>query len=154
MAASTQEAVGSQLNQTKNVQRLKTKKRTTKQYQDIFTNMIVLFAGFGPERLYVGQMRYALTSIAPKADITYLICDARLYQPKCSRYLLGAYSRALELSKLGLFFSFFLDPGVSGPRDPLMKSVKGKWFLGLNNGIFERIVCSKEKVTVWKIQER
>ena len=110
--------------------------------------MIVLFAGFGLERPYVGQMRYAITSIAPKDDITYLIYDARLYQLKYSRYFLGAYSRALRTRII-----FFVDPGVGGPRGPLVISVKGKWFLGLDNGIFERIVCSEEQVTVWKIQE-
>ena len=71
--------------------------RTTSQYQDIFTNMIVIFPDFGLEGPYVGQMKYAINSVAPLTDIKYLIHDVRLNQPKYSRYLLSAYSRALKL---------------------------------------------------------
>ena len=124
--------------------------RTTSQYQDIFTNMIVIFPDFGLEGPNVGQMKYAINSIAPLTDIKYLIHDARLYQPKYSRYLLSAYSRAL---KTGIIFVIILDPGVGGRRDPLMISVKGKWFFGLDNGVFKRIVCSDEEARVRKIQE-
>jgi len=64
--------------------------------------------------------------------------------------LLSAYSRAL---KTGIIFVIILDPGVGGRRDPLMISVKGKWFFGLDNGVLKRNVCSDEEARVRKIQE-
>ena len=34
-----------------------------------------------------------------------------------------------------------------------MISIEGKWFFGLDNGIFRRTVCSDEEARVRKIQE-
>jgi len=122
----------------------------TERHPDIITNMIVLFTDFGLEGPYVGQIKYAIASITPNADIIDLIHDAPRYQPKYSSYLLSAYSEAF---KPGTIFVSVVDPGVGGPRDPLMISANEKWFVGPDNGIFEHVVRSDKGAQVWRIEE-
>ena len=98
--------------------------------------MIVLFTDFRLERPYVGQMKYAIALIKPNADIIDVIHDAPRYQPKYSSYLLSAYSGAF---KPGTIFVSVVDPGLGGPRDPLMISAKDTWFVGPDNGRCEHV---------------
>ena len=99
--------------------------------------MIVLFAGFGPERPYVGQMRHARALIAPGADITYLIHNAPINKPKYSSYLCYVYSKVV---KSGTIFVSVIDPRVDGPSDRPMISARGNgcsdWTTVTLNGSF------------------
>jgi S-adenosyl-L-methionine hydrolase (adenosine-forming) len=99
--------------------------------------MIVLFTDFGLEGPYTGQMKAVLRREAPQSEIIDLFADAPAGNPRAGAYLLAAYA---EWFPPGTIFLSVVDPGVGGPRAPLMIEADRRWYVGPENGLFEFVL--------------
>jgi S-adenosyl-L-methionine hydrolase (adenosine-forming) len=98
--------------------------------------MIVLFTDFGLQGPYTGQMKAVLHQTAPDIPIIDLFADAPAGNPKAAAYLLAAYAQWFAAPAT---FLCIVDPGVGGPRAPVILEADGRWFVGRDNGLFELV---------------
>ena len=98
--------------------------------------MIVLFTDFGLEGPYTGQMKAVLHQMAPGIPTIDLFADAPAGNPKAAAYLLAAYAQWFAA---GTTFLCIVDPGVGGPRPPVILEADGCWYVGPGNGLFELV---------------
>lgn len=99
--------------------------------------MIVLFTDFGLAGPYTGQMKAVLYRKAPGTPVVDLFADAPPCNPKAAAYLLAAFAPWFPA---GTVFLSVVDPGVGGPRAPLVVEADGRIFVGPDNGLFELIM--------------
>lgn len=99
--------------------------------------MLLLFTDFGYDGPYVGQMHAVLVAAAPGVPVIDLMHDAPLCDPKAAAYLLAALApRMLP----GCICVAVVDPGVGGPRPPVIAEADGRRFVGPGNGLFELVM--------------
>ena len=99
--------------------------------------MIVLFSDFGLEGPYIGQVKAVLAREAPGVPVVDLFSDAPPCDPKAGAYLLPAFTREFGP---GSVFLCVVDPGVGGPRRPVIVEADGRFFVGPGNGLFELVM--------------
>ena len=95
--------------------------------------MIYLFTDFGLHDWYVGQMRAVLARQAPMVPVIDLMHGVAPFDVQAGAYLLGALAAQLPEGSITVGV---VDPGVGGPRRPLMMESDGRWFVGPDNGLF------------------
>ena len=110
--------------------------------------MIVLFTDFGLEGPYTGQVKAVLHRTAPDVPVIDLFSDAPAGRPKPAAYLLAAYG---DWFPPGTVFLGVIDPGVGGPRAPVIVEAEGRWYVGPDNGLFELVRRRAESARVWGI---
>ena len=110
--------------------------------------MIVLFTDFGANGPYLGQMEMAIRRIAPSAVVVNLLADAPSFDPRASAYLLAALT--VEVPE-GAVVLGVVDPGVGGPRRPMVARVDGRWLVGPDNGLFELLLRRGSQIETWEI---
>ena len=110
--------------------------------------MLVLYTDFGLSGPYVGQMKLAIRRQAPQLPIVDLMHDAPVFDSRASAYLLAALSADLprDCAVVGV-----VDPGVGSSRAGLFLRADCRWYIGPDNGLFERVVASAEQVQCWRI---
>ena len=116
--------------------------------------MIVLFTDFGSSGPYIGQMKAALCQRAPSTPVIDLMHDAPTLDPQAAAYLLA--SLVSEFPK-GCVFLCVVDPGVGSQRKPLIARIKGRWFVGPDNGLFDIVAqhaLAESEVSWWEISWR
>jgi len=113
--------------------------------------MIVLFTDFGITGPYVGQMKAVLARRAPGSAIIDLFADAPAFEPMAAAYLLAAYAGEFAA---GDVFLCVVDPGVGGPRRPLVVETGGRWFVGPDNGLFEIVMRRADSARCWEVTWR
>ncbi|MEE2687909.1 MAG: SAM-dependent chlorinase/fluorinase [Pseudomonadota bacterium] len=96
--------------------------------------MILLYTDFGYDGPYVGQMKSVLHRLAPDVPIIDVMHDAPVWNPRAAAYLLAALARASEAGDVWLCV---VDPGVGGPRLPVVLECGDVSFVGPDNGLFE-----------------
>ena len=104
--------------------------------------IITLTTDFGLKDPYVGSMKGAILSINPGAvlvDITHLISPADIVE--------GALvlSEAYKTFPKGAIHVGVVDPGVGGPRMPILIETERHSFVGPDNGLFS-MALRNEKV--------
>lgn len=113
--------------------------------------MIVLFTDFGLHGPYTGQMKAVLHREAPGSAVVDLFADAPVGDPKASAYLIAAYAAWFPV---GTVFLCVVDPGVGGPRPPVVVEADGRWFVGPGNGLFALVGRRAGAVRSWTIDWR
>jgi S-adenosyl-L-methionine hydrolase (adenosine-forming) len=113
--------------------------------------MIVLVTDFGLHGPYTGQMKAVLHGQAPDAIVIDLFADAPAGNPRASAYLLAAYATWFPE---GTIFLCVVDPGVGGPRPPVVLEADGRWYVGPGNGVFELVRRRAESMRCWEIDRR
>src|ERR1700756_401279 len=98
--------------------------------------MIALFTDFGFQGPYTGQMKAVLHQMKPGVPTIDLFADAPAGNPKAAAYLLAAYAQWFAAPAT---FLCIVDPGVGGPRAPVILEADGRWFVGRDNGLFELV---------------
>jgi len=114
--------------------------------------VIVLFTDFGLEGPYLGQLKAVLLQDAPHVPIVDLFANAPACDPQAGAYLLDAYTAGFPSATV---FLCVVDPGVgSTERKPVVVSIDGQWFVGPDNGLFNRVAQSGHEVEwqeiVWR----
>ena len=110
--------------------------------------MIVLFTDFGLEGPYTGQVKAVLYRTAPGIPVVELFADAPAGRPKPAAYLLAAYGVWFPR---GTVLVAVIDPGVGGPRRPVIIEAEGRWYVGPDNGLFELVMRRAESARTWEI---
>jgi S-adenosylmethionine hydrolase len=110
--------------------------------------MIVLFTDFGVEGPYTGQVKAVLYRTAPEIPVIELFGDAPMGRPKPAAYLLAAYGTWFPS---GTVFLAVIDPGVGGPRSPVVIEADGRWYVGPDNGLFELVARRAASMRSWEI---
>jgi S-adenosylmethionine hydrolase len=113
--------------------------------------MIVLFTDFGLQGPYTGQMKAVLHQMAPGIPAIDLFADAPAGNPKAAAYLLAAYAQWFAA---GTTFLCVVDPGVGGPRPPVMLEADGRWYVGPGNGLFELVERRATRARSFEIEWR
>lgn len=111
-------------------------------------SMVVLFTDFGWQGPYVGLLKLAIARYAPTVPVIDLCHDAPAFEVQCSAYLLATY--ALEFPP-GAVFVAVVDPGVGSVRPPLILRADEHWFIGPDNGLFDRVAARAEQFQSWQI---
>ena len=109
----------------------------------------MLFTDFGLEGPYTGQMKAVLHQMAPGIPTIDLFADAPAGNPKAAAYLLAAYAQWFAA---GTTFLCIVDPGVGGPRPPVILEADGCWYVGPGNGLFEFVERRAAKARSFDIE--
>lgn len=113
--------------------------------------MIALFTDFGLNGPYVGQMKAVLLRAAPNVPVIDLFSDLTPFKPELAAYLLPAYSSEFLP---GSVFVCIVDPGVGGPRRPLIQRSRERWFIGPDNGLLDIEAARDPHTKRWEITWR
>ncbi len=97
---------------------------------------IALFTDFGSEGIYTGQMEAVFDTIAPDVRVISLLNNAPKTNPFLSAYLLCALCRQFPEKTV---FLCVVDPGVGGNRRALVLKADNQYFVGPDNGLFNRV---------------
>lgn len=104
--------------------------------------MIALFTDFGTRDAYVAQLKGAILSIHPTAQLVDLTHEVGVFDIRAAAYLLDAAARYFPA---GAIFVAVVDPGVGTTRLPLlMVTQAGKFYLGPDNGLFTRVMAREQ----------
>jgi S-adenosyl-L-methionine hydrolase (adenosine-forming) len=118
---------------------------------DWSTVIVALFTDFGWQGPYVGLLKLALAREAPTVSVIDLLHDVPAFAVREAAYLLAAY--VPEFPRDTVFLGV-VDPGVGGARAGLMVNADGRWLVGPDNGLFDRVVARARRVTVWRLTWR
>lgn len=110
--------------------------------------MIVLYTDFGRSGPYVGQLHAVLAREAPGVPVIDLFHDLPPYRVTAAAYLLPAYAGGFPVDTV---FVCVVDPGVGGPRRPLLVHADHRWYLGPDNGLFVPLAAQARDCTVQEI---
>jgi len=113
--------------------------------------MIVLFTDFGQDGPYVGQMHAVLAQSAPGTAVIDLFHDVPRHGVQAAAYLLPAYSALFPPDTV---FVCVVDPGVGGPRRPVMLRTERHWYLAPDNGLLELVARRAREASCQEITWR
>ncbi len=113
--------------------------------------MIALFTDFGLDGPYVGQMKAVLATAAPHAPVIDLFHAAPAFDPESSAYLLAAYTAGLPADAV---IVAVVDPGVGGPRTPVVATAGERRYVGPDNGLFAALTAQHADARVERITWR
>ena len=113
--------------------------------------MLVLFTDFGLHGPYVGQLKAAIAQFAPGIPVIDLFHDIPPFNIQGAAYLLVVYSQ--EFAK-GTTFIGVIDPGVGGQREGIIMMADERYYVGPDNGLFDRVAARAETVQTWHIRWR
>ena len=110
--------------------------------------MLILFTDFGINSPYVGQMKLAAWRYAPQLPAVDLCHDLAPFDSRGAAYLLAALATDLptDCAVVGV-----VDPGVGGDRAGLIVQADRRFFVGPDNGLFDRVMARAGAVKTWRI---
>jgi S-adenosylmethionine hydrolase len=110
--------------------------------------MIALFTDFGVDDMYVGQVHRVFAEQAPGVSVIDLLHTAPAFDVQAGAYLLCALQKRFQAGDVLLTV---VDPGVGGPRAPLMVEADGRWFVGPDNGLLSRVIIHARQCSSYRI---
>ena len=110
--------------------------------------MICLFTDFSTRGFYAGQMRGAVLENNPRAQVLDLFHDATPWDVENAARLLA---RLLNHTPMNAVIIGVVDPGVGGPRRPLMMRLDNRWLVGPDNGLFSLAARESNSVSCYEI---
>lgn len=111
-------------------------------------NILVLFTDFGFNAPYVGLLKLSVLRNASNLQLIDLCHNAPVFDAQSAAYLLAA---CVADFPEGTVFLGVVDPGVGGPRSGLILKADGRWYVGPDNGLFDRIGSFAQCVEAWRI---
>jgi S-adenosylmethionine hydrolase len=112
--------------------------------------IITLLTDFGSGDPFVGVMKGVILGINPDAVVVDLCHGGAPYDPAAAAFLLLASYRYFPE---GTIHVAVVDPGVGGPRRPLLATCDGHLFVGPDNGVFTPIGEQRPAFSVRAITE-
>ena len=94
--------------------------------------VITLLTDFGGSDPFVGVMKGVILGINPEAVIVDLCHGTTAHEPSEAAFLLGTSYRYFPK---GTIHVAVVDPGVGGPRRPILAACDGHLFVGPDNGL-------------------
>jgi S-adenosyl-L-methionine hydrolase (adenosine-forming) len=100
--------------------------------------VIALFTDFSTRDAYVAQLKGAILSIHPTAQLVDLTHEAGAFDVRAAAYLLDASARYFPARTI---FVAVVDPGVGTARRPVLLVTQAeKYYVGPDNGLFTRLI--------------
>lgn len=100
--------------------------------------VIALFTDFGTRDAYVAQLKGAILSIHPTAQLVDLTHEVGAFDVRAATYLLDAAARYFPTRTI---FVAVVDPGVGTARRPVLLTTQAeKFYVGPDNGLFTRVM--------------
>ncbi len=114
--------------------------------------VIGFLSDFGLRDPYVAQTKMSIYRINPDARIVDLTHMIKPFCISCASYIL--YS-SIDWFPESTIFLVVVDPGVGGPRRPLILSYDTMFFVGPDNGVFWPIVekLGEERFSAYTIRQ-
>lgn len=113
--------------------------------------MIFLYTDFGVDDPYVGQLHGVLTRHAPGVPVVDLLHNVPRFDARAGAYLLAALAEGFDA---GDIIVGVVDPGVGGPRYPLLVEADGRCFIGPDNGLFAIAARRANDMRCYRIEWR
>ena len=113
--------------------------------------MIVLFTDFGMHDPYVGQLKARIAEHAPGQLVVDLLHEVPDFNAHAGAHLLAAFSSVFPP---GSVFLAVVDPGVGTPREGLVATAGGRWYVGPDNGLLSVVTARHADARVWRITWR
>lgn len=113
--------------------------------------MIFIATDFGQRGPYAGSLHAVLQRAAPDVPRIDLMHDLPRADPRRAAFLLERLMPLVDRESVVLAV---VDPGVGGPRRPLIASAAGRWLVGPDNGLFEMILRRYAPFRRWEILEQ
>ncbi len=114
--------------------------------------MIILFTDYGPDDIYVGQLKAALLRhAAAGAVIVDLLHRVPDFDAKAGAHLLAALQFHFPP---GAVFLAVVDPGVGSQRSAAVLEADGRWFVGPDNGLLSVVAARAHHAHTWRIAWR
>ncbi len=110
--------------------------------------MIILYTDFSLQGPYVGQLKAAIYKQYSNAKVVDLMHDAPSFNIKHSACLLSSLAQYFPEDSV---FCCVVDPGVGSARQAIVLKVGSQYFVGPDNGLFEYLLRSKDKLQAYKI---
>ncbi len=111
--------------------------------------MIVLFTDFGADDIYVAQVKAVLAQqVPPGTPVHDLLHGVPNFDARAGAHLLAALQPSFPA---GAVFLSVIDPGVGGPRDPVVLEADGKAYVGPDNGLLSVVAARARKARTWRI---
>lgn len=111
--------------------------------------MIVLFTDFGPDDIYVAQMKAVLLRDAPYGTpMLDLLHSVPSFAIRAGAHLLAALAPRFAP---GSVFLAVVDPGVGGARDAVVVEADGRRFVGPDNGLLSVVHARAQHKRVRRI---
>jgi len=104
--------------------------------------IITLLTDFGTKDHYVASMKGVILSINPQCTLVDITHHVKPHDIEAGAFIL---SNAYSSFPKGTIHLCVVDPGVGGPRRPILIVTSNYFFVGPDNGLFT-IVLWKEKV--------
>jgi hypothetical protein len=104
--------------------------------------IITLLTDFGTKDYYVASMKGVILSINPRATLVDIAHHVSPQDIREGAYLLA---NAYSFFPKGTIHLAVVDPGVGGPRKPILLATPKHFFVGPDNGLFT-FVAQKEEV--------
>lgn len=98
--------------------------------------IITLLTDYGLRDSYVGALKGAMLTIAPHLKIIDVAHTVPHQDVLEAAYILKGYYRDFPKGTIHLAV---VDPGVGGPRRPILVETRGHYFIGPDNGIFSYV---------------
>lgn len=98
--------------------------------------MFLLYTDFGVHGPYVGQLHTVLAQQAPGHPVIDLMHDAPRFNPPAAGCLLAALAGHFPPATICVAV---IDPGVGSTRRPVAVQAGQHWFVGPDNGLFNRL---------------
>lgn len=99
--------------------------------------IITLTTDFGSRDPWVASMKGVILSIAPDVTLVDISHEIPRHAVAASAYVLSASTAHFPSGTIHLAV---VDPGVGGPRRPVVCSAAGQWFVGPDNGLFGNLI--------------
>jgi S-adenosyl-L-methionine hydrolase (adenosine-forming) len=100
--------------------------------------VIALFTDFGTRDAYVAQLKGAILSLHPTAQLVDLSHEVGAFDVRAAAYLLDASARYFPTRTI---FVAVVDPGVGTARRPVLLATQAeKFYVGPDNGLFTRVL--------------
>lgn len=111
--------------------------------------IITLTTDFGGRDYFVGNIKGVILSINQDADIVSITNEVRNYDIREGAYIIKETYRCFP--KFSIHIGI-VDPGVGGPRRPILVVSGNYYFVGPDNGLFSYIYKEEKHVKVIEIK--
>lgn len=102
-------------------------------------NLVALYTDFGINDPYVGQLKGAVKTTNPGAELIDLTHDSSVFDVSAASYLLAKSTRTLPL---GTVVVAIVDPGVGSERAALaVRTGAGRFYVAPDNGLLTEVLA-------------
>ena len=116
------------------------------------TNLVAFYTDFGINDPYVGQLKGAVKSVNPAAELLDLSHDSAAYDISAAAYVLAKATRTLPS---GTVIVAVVDPGVGSDRAALaVRTASGRIYVAPDNGILTEVLAREGLAEAHLIENR